>query len=276
MFFENSIIVCHILIGEYLFMQILKELPHLSSTELYIYNFIMTNPIEVSEMTIKELAKKTNTSTASILRLCRKYRCKGYSEFKYQLRKEALNKYVNENYELDDSLEEIRYFFEHTCNSETFLKSMEDASKLLSGKSLIIFAGMGGSNIMCEYGTLYFSYLFNLAFRIEDMFNISFDYFPEELSGQTCLIVVSSSGETSEIFSYIKNYRARGCSLITITSDENSLLGKMADISIPYHFSLKMDKENNLTSQVPVVYIIEQLAREVTKLRSANKENSGE
>ena len=249
-------------------MQILKELPHLSSTELYIYNFIMTNPIEVSDMTIKDLAKRTNTSTASILRLCRKYGCKGYSEFKYQLRKEALNKYVEDNYEIDDSIEEIRYFFEHTCHSEAFLSSMEKAARLLSEKSLIIFAGMGGSNIMCEYGTLYFSYLFNLAFRIEDMFNISLNFFPEELAEQTCMIVLSSSGETSEIFSYIKNYRTRGCTLITITSNENSLLGKMADITIPYHFSLKIDKDNNLTTQVPVVYIIEQLAREVTRIRS--------
>ncbi len=249
-------------------MRILKELPSLSSTELYIYKYIMNHPAEVAKMTIGDLAAKTNTSTASILRLCRKYGCQGYSEFKYKLRNELGDMHVNKNLSSDSHLNDLIYFFETTARSQSFVQSIDEAAQILADNSLIIFAGMGGSNIMCEYGVLYFSYLFNLAFRIEDMFNISLDFFPRDLSEKTCIIVLSSSGDTSDIFPYIKNYHTRGCKLITITSNADSLLGRMADTTISYNLPLTIEGENNLTSQAPVAYIIEQLSRRVVEIRS--------
>lgn len=59
-----------------------NKLSNLSAVELHIYNYIMSNTKFVANMTIHELAKHTNTSTASILRFCKKYNCAGFSEFK--------------------------------------------------------------------------------------------------------------------------------------------------------------------------------------------------
>lgn len=40
---------------------------------------------------------------------------------------------------------------------------LKDAVSLLQNKELVLFIGLGSSNIMAEYGGLYFSSIFNMA-----------------------------------------------------------------------------------------------------------------
>ena len=49
-------------------------------------------------------------------------------------------------------------------------------------KELIIFIGVGSSNVVAEYGSLYFSSLFNMAIRIEDPSNYPINYLSTELA----------------------------------------------------------------------------------------------
>lgn len=252
-------------------MNILTDFPNLSDIEVYIYKYVLANPKTVSHMSITELADATNSSTASILRMCRKYGCKGFSEFKFKLQNELENPSTLSSDVFNTRYHDLKHFMEVTVPSKEFQSSMEKAAKLLSQKHLIVFAGSGSSNIMAEYGTLYFSYLFNLTFRIEDINNYPLEFFPKELAEETCIIVCSTSGNTKETIDYIRDYHRAGSSLIAITGNANSILTNLADVSISYSVPIIMSGSSNLTTQAPCLYIIETLAGMVQKLRGEKK-----
>lgn len=252
-------------------MEILKDFPNLSDIETYIYKYIIANPKSVAHMSITELSLATNSSTASILRLCRKYGFKGFSEFKFKLQNELENPSSISSDAFGSRYHDMQYFMENTVPSVEFQTSMDKAAKLLAKKHLIVFAGSGSSNIMAEYGTLYFSYLFNLTFRIEDINNYPLEFFPKELANETCIIVCSTSGNTEETIRYIRDYHRAGSSLIAITGNSNSVLTNLADISICYNVPIIMSGSSNLTTQAPCLYIIESLAAMVQKIRGEQK-----
>lgn len=66
-------------------MLFLDHSPDLSPIDLEIYKYVAAHIDEVVYMRIRELAQETHSSTASILRFCRKFGCEGFSEFKIKL-----------------------------------------------------------------------------------------------------------------------------------------------------------------------------------------------
>ena len=248
-------------------MQILRDLPDMSTTELYIYKYIVQNPKQASEMTIGQLARKANTSTASILRLCRKYGFSGFSEFKYQLKKEISENEADLAGLTSNELTDLRHFFEFTCTSPEFVSSMRAAAELIASKDLLIFAGYGGSNIIAAYGVLIFSYKTMTSFRIEDPNNMHLGHFSDKIANNTCIFLISVSGQSTEIIARVRNYHTSGCKVITLTSDQDSPLAKAADVCIAYELPLIMTEEDNMTSHVPACYIIETLNRMVSEIK---------
>lgn len=248
-------------------MQILREMPEMSTTELYIYKYIIQNPKQASEMTIGQLARNASTSTASILRLCRKYGFSGFSEFKYQLKKEVCESEAEYAGLTCNELSDLRHFFDVTCTSSEFVQSMREAAELIASKDLLIFAGYGGSNIIAAYGVLTFSYKCMTSFRIEDPNNMHLDHYSEKIANNTCIFLISISGKSTDIISRVRNYHTSGCKVITLTSDQNSPLAKAADVCIAYDLPLIVADNDNLTSHAPACYIIETLCRRVSSIR---------
>lgn len=66
-------------------MKLLKEMQetkNFSATEQAIIRYILEEPKQLANLSIRELAEKTFTSTAGIFRFCQKLGLKGYMEFK--------------------------------------------------------------------------------------------------------------------------------------------------------------------------------------------------
>lgn len=250
-------------------MKILTDLPELSGAELAVYKYVVANIRLVSKMSISELATRSNTSTATVLRMCRKYGCSGFSQFKYKLHEE-----LNSSEDFDSPLaaynQGIYHFFNTTAKSSAFNEQLQKAAEILSTKHFILFAGLGSSNIISEYGSLYFSYLFNLSFRVEDITNYPVDFFPSALAKDICLIICSVSGDTEEVIQYARNYHTGDAALICITSNGASNLAAIADAEIVYNLPITMKGTSNLTSQIPAMYIIEKLAAMMAKMRKEN------
>lgn len=67
-----------------------------TNAEQVVIDYLENNLDEIDNLTINNLAKKTHTSDASIIRLCHKVNCSGFSELKIKLIKERENqKYIN-------------------------------------------------------------------------------------------------------------------------------------------------------------------------------------
>lgn len=250
-----------------------NKLSHLSAVELHIYHYIMSHTKSVCNMSIQELAKYTNTSTASILRFCKKYDCTGFSEFKTKLKQEVQLDAFKFQPQLGNSLHDFQKFFLKTATSEEFNQSIDRAAQLISNKDLIIFVGMGASNIMAEYGALYFSYLFNLSFRVEDITEYPIELFNQNLIHCSCMIVLSISGDTNEIVDYVRNNYIQGMNLIVVSANENSVLSSLANVSITYPFPISGNALSNTTSQIPCCFIIELLAQKIQAIRQNNDHN---
>ena len=65
-------------------LKIMQDCKRFSYTEQNIIKYMVDNYKILANFSIRELAKKTFASPASIFRLCQKLGFKGYSEFKIQ------------------------------------------------------------------------------------------------------------------------------------------------------------------------------------------------
>lgn len=77
-------------------IELLKEKNGFTTCEIQIANYILDHTVETLNLTLEELAIKSFTSKASVIRLCKKVKVSGYREF---LRK--LEKDLNDIYRID-------------------------------------------------------------------------------------------------------------------------------------------------------------------------------
>lgn len=246
-------------------MLFLNKRPDLSSVEFDLYRYISSNPDLVIKQTIRELADASHTSTATIMRFCKKFECKGFSEFKIKLKIYLEDKV---NLPCTESDETILIDFLQRTGTPFYQEKIDKAAKLISEKELILFLGMGSSNIIASYGSLYFSSLFKMSVRIEDPTNHPIYFLSPELSKKMCIIALSVSGETIELINYLSHMNISNSTIISITNSSNSTIANLSDLNIPYYIGMENLKGADITSQVPALYTIETIAKKVRILQN--------
>lgn len=223
--------------------------------ETSLYNYISQNIDKVAYMRIRELADETHVSTATILRFCRKLNCDGFSEFKVKLKM-----YLKEDKKttIKSSQHTIVEFFERSLKGDLEDK-IKEAASLVNKVENVIFIGIGSSGILAEYGARYFSSLGKFSLYIKD------PHFPihSKLRKNSLTIALSVSGETHSTINHLNLLKQEGSQIISITNNKLSTIAKISDLNIPYYVTEEFIEEANITTQVPVVYILESMAREV-------------
>ena len=223
--------------------------------DLAVYDCIVKNRGRISRMPIKELAAMAHVSTATILRFCRKCGVDGYSEFKLKYKEHLEGK---RDALKDDGTAELQSFV-NQVRSEDFQESIEAAFQYLRKSRCTIFVGVGSSGMLGRYGARYFSNVGRFSLFIDD------PWLPvlQDLSEDTVTIALSESGLTSQTITIVSQLQERGSRLISITNNANSVLARMADCNISYHVAEALVNERNVTTQIPVIYIIEMLAKKL-------------
>lgn len=223
--------------------------------DLAVYDCIVKNRGRISRMPIKELAAMAHVSTATILRFCRKCGADGYSEFKIKYREHLEGK---RDALKDDGTAELQSFV-NQARSEDFQESIEMAFQYLRKSRCTIFIGVGSSGMLGKYGARYFSNVGRFSLFIDD------PWLPvlQDLAENTVTIALSESGLTGQTITIASQLQERGSRLISITNNANSVLARMADCNISYHVAEALVNERNVTTQIPVIYIIETLAKKL-------------
>ncbi|MBT2655647.1 MurR/RpiR family transcriptional regulator [Bacillus sp. ISL-18] len=226
--------------------------------ETSLYNYIIQNSDKVAYMRIRELADETHVSTATILRFCRKVNCEGFSEFKVKLKMHLEEKKKTMIKSPQHSLVE---FFERTLKGE-LEETIKNAANIVSKADNVIFIGIGSSGILAEYGARYFSSLGKFSMYIKD------PHFPihSKLRTNSVIIALSVSGETDFTITHLHQLKQEGSKIISITNNKLSTVAKISDLNISYYVTEEFIEESNITTQVPVVYILEAMAREIYQL----------
>lgn len=228
--------------------------------EMMIYNYIMEHKEEVRFMTIRELAEAVHVSTSTVLRFCRKTGCDGYAEFRVQFKLFLKEEKSNQKKLLqDNSADEIMYFL-HSVTSTAYEESIAGAAEMVQKAGQLIFIGIGTSGILGKYGARYFSNIGKFSQHIED------PYYPiaNDMAG-TVVIALSESGETQQTLKLAERFKRHHCKIISITNGSSCTLAKMSDYNLSYYVSEQLVQgEYNITTQVPVLYLLETIGRRLS------------
>ena len=240
-----------------------EVLKRLNELEMYLYDYIIYNKNKIPYMKIRELAKETNVSTTTIIRFCNKVGCKGFTEFKikFQMELEEKNKE-----QVTDDLSIALSNFERLLASKIEGK-IEEACNVLLKAEHIVFISIGTSGILCKYACRYLFALGKVASYIDDPFySINARY-----SDKTVFVAVSVSGETNEVLEYINKFKDSNCKLISITNSSNNTLSKMSDYNLSYYAQSEKLGYSDITTQVPVVFILESLCKKLYNMEIGSK-----
>ncbi|MGE9551624.1 MurR/RpiR family transcriptional regulator [Erwinia amylovora] len=228
----------------------------LNGLELQVYNYAIKNREKVMYMTIRELADAAAVSTTTVLRFCKKMNCDGYSEFRIRFKL-----YLEQEQQLpgQSGISEIVSFFKSINNTE-FETLIAEAVNLLIKAERIIFVGAGTSGTLGKYGARFFSNVGKFSSYIDDpYYPVNSDRYKDAVA-----VILSVSGETPEILRLATQFSLHHCQVISVTNNDNSSLARMADFNLSYHMpQLRMAGEYDVTTQVPVIYILETMGRQL-------------
>lgn len=230
----------------------------LNELEMQVYHFIIKHNDQVMYMTIRELANAAGVSTTTVLRFCRKFHCAGYSEFRIRF-KLYLEK--QDNHLISFGTSEVISFFK-SINNKEFEQLIAEAVNMIAESEHVIFIGIGTSGAMAKYGARFFSNMGKFSNYIDD------PYFPisQNMKKNTLAIVLSVSGETQDIIRFASQFSLKGGKVMSITSNDNASLAKLADFNLSWHIPpMRLAENQDVTTQIPTIHIIETLGRQLAK-----------
>ncbi|HAA9108970.1 TPA_asm: RpiR family transcriptional regulator [Listeria monocytogenes] len=225
-----------------------------TETEHHLYRYIMDNRDKVMFMRVRELSEVTHVSPASIVRFTRKLGCEGFSEFKVKLKQEATREVKKKT---ADTVEVLEEFFERTMNRD-YDHVLDAAAEIINEADLVVFFGIGTSGILAEYGSRFFSNMKKRTFYIKDPF------YPnpgEQFKNKAGMIILSVSGETDQVLEQAQNMQQYGSRIISITNTSHNTLAGLSDVNIPYYVTQEMVDKTNITTQIPVLFLLEAMAK---------------
>lgn len=231
-----------------------NNLNEFNELEIGVYNYIIQNKNSVSYMRIRELADETHVSTSTILRLCKKLGCDGFSEFKIKLKME-INK--NDDFTLKNDTSRISEFL-NRVQAREFEAKISEAVKLMKSANNLLCVGFGNSGAMARYAATYFAGMGKFSLDISDPFYPTKKIYVKD----TVSIIFSVSGDSKHIIEHANSIKRNGGKIISITNSKNCTLAKMSDCNLAYYVQQEKKGIYDLTTQVPVVYIIESIAKQ--------------
>jgi len=231
--------------------------------EFEVFNYIRQNGSKIPYMTIRELSEEAHVSTTTIVNFCKKLNCDGFSEFKvkYKLWKSMRDDFLVEP--LDVSLQD----FEERVRTKEYNDLLDQVAGVIHEAKNIIMIGFGTSAIMARYASNYFSILGKFCSYIENPF---YEARTVDLD-DSVIMMFSVSGEACYLLPFFDVSKKNKMKFISVTNNGNNTMAKLSDYNIPYYVKHDIIPHSthqymDFTTQIPVIYIIESLAKKAYKL----------
>lgn len=196
---------------------------------------LLSNPMQVTRMSMAELSEKSGASDATVMRVCKKVCDTGFYQFKIQLAMDlAENPSAASSSQTDEVPNDIVSFIDLMAANVAQLSkdlSMEQISEsidLILGAGTVYAFGWGNTGAIADdlahrllrYGINTFT-----SHNLEYMMR-SIVLAPEG----SVLIAFSRSGESIYLVECCKLARANGVKVILVTADESSSAAFLADV----------------------------------------------
>ncbi|WP_125710308.1 MurR/RpiR family transcriptional regulator [Lacticaseibacillus porcinae] len=211
--------------------------PKMSVTDSKIAQVILADPSKVVNMTIAALAKSAQVSEASVSRFCRNLNREGFHQVKIELAQTAEDQH---NYYHDIHADSLTQALENiaankTAEVDATLKAADTAEveqmlTWLKQAPVIQCAGAGGTYPVALDAVYKFNQLGFLALS-DATYETSMAQ-TMNLPKNSVLLVISNSGETSNLINQAQYAKQHGVHVIALTNREDSPLGKLADAHV--------------------------------------------
>lgn len=252
--------------------QRIEKLNHISSSEQLIADYILQHKYAIKDMSTRDIAKVTYTSSATIVRFSQKLGYEGFNDLKNDYIKELQYtdthfKDIDANYPFkkSDSLNEIagkmNILLKETIDDSLSLIDFEElhhAIQLLNNAINIHVFGLGNSLLFGEHFKHQMTRI-GKKVLIENLvgeygFNINI------IDQKDCAILISYSGESSTVINNAKLLKHKNVPIIAITSLGDNSLKEYAYVILHVTTREKQySKIGNFSSEYSIQYVLDLL-----------------
>ncbi len=222
-------------------LKVKEALNDLKPSERKVANYILNFPEESVGLSVGELADRSNTSNAAIIRFCKTLRFEGYREFAIKMASDIALSNVEEDIYTDiqvgDDLDSIIKNVSHNNKksiTDTLLVldtgEIKKAIEVLHKSKRIDFYGVGASGIIALDAQQKFMRINRYSMAYSDTHLQATA--AANLSQVDTAVFISYSGETRDLVETIKIAKSTGAKTISITKFGNNTLSEKADIKI--------------------------------------------
>lgn len=207
---------------------------NLNENDLYILRFILKHKVECLDMSITQLARKCNVSTASILRMTQKLGLSGYSEFKFALKNDISADFISKRNDVMDcnymdlfekSIKDTIKHFQNTNTDEIF-------HHIWSAKQVYIY-GTGWAQKLAGEQLMRTFFSCNRPMILIQHFT-EFKIMLPNYTENDLIIIISLSGNIEHIIDSLRILKMNKVPTLSITDFKNNQLASLATYNLYY------------------------------------------
>lgn len=220
-------------------MRINEMLPILPPSEKKIATYILENPQEIISLTANELGKRSSTSGAAVIRLCKSLNLKGFHDLKIRVAGD-LQKTSQQGFRDIEPNESPMSIIDKMTNNS--IQTIRETAELLSIEELqkaverlnkarrIHFIGVGASSIIAQDAEQKFLRINKTAYAFEDMHMAA--TLVANAEKEDVVVGISFSGETGEVANILQLARENGAHTISLTKYGRWAVTEQADVNL--------------------------------------------
>lgn len=253
-----------------------QEYEQMFPAEKKVADFILKNMDKVVDMNVAELGEQSETSEATVIRICRRLGFKGFYHFKISLAKEGSNRQLLGYYGPQDEQQTVHYILQETVNNilnlDKYLNisSIITCAQLLRGANMVHVIATGNTTPVAQ----------DFAFRLGRMgIRSNCSFVPEYSLGNIQLgqkedvaIAISHSGSSISVIQAVELAQKRGMKVIAITDEIQSAISKYATVTLATPIRKNLYKGFGAASNVHTLVVLDVLLYFVGNLEKTTKE----
>lgn len=217
-----------------------EMLPVLPPSEKKIASYIVDNPEEAISLTANEIGKRSLTSGAAVIRLCKSLNLKGIQDLKLRIAGDLQKtthiqgfRDIEPNEPLLSIIEKMTNNSIHTIRETSELFSTDELQKAINvlGKARRIhFIGVGASSIIAQDAQQKFLRIGKNAYAFADMHMAATQV--ANADTDDVVVGISFSGETIEVAKLLQLAKMQNAKTISLTKYGNSIVSEQATIKL--------------------------------------------
>lgn len=224
-------------------LQQLMETTNFTYQEQAVVDYIVKNPELILDSTAKDLASKTYTSSATIVRLCKKLGFKGYPDFQLNFVKETTNLRNDTITKLSKNLTNIEV---STYVENLYMDTIQQTKELINKDTLnrIINLLIHIKKIDFYASDINFSRVQSTCIKLNNLgihaqvFNALNEFYISGLNSKDSIsFIVSHTGKNPTMIDVAYQLRKKNVKIIAITNKINKDLELMCNESLYFYFS---------------------------------------